>query len=107
MSCYFKKKGVGIVNIFQKSLDSSNRKLNKILVYQGSEFYNSLFKKWLKDNDIETYSTFNEGKSIVAKRFIGALKNKNFKHMAAVKKCLFWCFTWYCWWIQYDISTNY
>ena len=89
MSCSFKKKGVGIVNIFQKSLDSSNRKPNKILVYQGSEFYNSLFKKWLKDNDIETYSTFNEGKSIVAKRFIGALKNKNFKHMAAVKKCLF------------------
>ena len=55
-------------------MDSSNRKPNKILVYQGSEFYNSLFKKWLKDNDIETCSTFNEGKSLVAKRFIGCQK---------------------------------
>ena len=35
------------------------------------------------------YSTYNEGKSIVAERFIRTLKNKIYKHMAAVlKKCL-------------------
>ena len=27
-------------------------------------------KSWLKKNDIETYSTHNEGKSVVAERFI-------------------------------------
>ena len=32
------------------------------------------------------YSTFNEGKSVVAERFIRTLKNKIFKHVAAVSK---------------------
>ena len=32
------------------------------------------------------YSTFNEGKSVVAERFIRTLKNKIFKHMAAISK---------------------
>ena len=32
------KKGVSIVNAFQKNLDSPKRKLNKIQVDQGSEF---------------------------------------------------------------------
>ena len=32
------------------------------------------------------YSTYNEGKSVVAERFIRTLKNKTFKHVAAVSK---------------------
>ena len=56
------KKGVIIVNALQKILDSSKRKLNKIWIDQGNESYNSSFKKWLKDNGIEMYSTYNEGK---------------------------------------------
>ena len=32
------------------------------------------------------YSTLNEGKSVVAERFIRILKNKIFKHMAAISK---------------------
>ena len=35
-----------------------------------SEFYNNFFKKWLKDNDIEMYSTHKEGKYVVAERFV-------------------------------------
>ena len=54
------KKGVSIVNAFQKILYSLKRKPNKIWVGQGSEFYNNSFKKWLKDNDISMYSTYNE-----------------------------------------------
>ena len=42
------KKGITIVNGFQKILDNSTRKPNKIQVDKGSEFYNSSFKKWLK-----------------------------------------------------------
>ena len=60
------KKGVSIVNAFQKILDKSVRKPNKIWLDKGSEFYNNYFKKWLKDNDIEIYSIHNEGKSAVA-----------------------------------------
>ena len=43
-------------------------------------------KKLLKENDIEMYSTHNEGKSVVAERFIRTLKNKIFKHVIAVSK---------------------
>ena len=32
------------------------------------------------------YSAFNEGKSVIAERFIRTLKNKIFKHMTAISK---------------------
>ena len=70
------KKGASIFNAFQKILDKSGRKPNKIWVDKGSEFYNSFFKKWLKDNNIGMYSIYNEGKSVVAERFIRTLKTK-------------------------------
>ena len=40
----------------------------------------------MRINDIEIYSKYNEGKSVVTERFIRTLKNKIFKHMAAVSK---------------------
>ena len=64
------KKGSSIVNAFQKIV-SERRKPNKIWFDQGSEFYNNLFKRFLKINNIEMYSTYNEVKSVVAERFIG------------------------------------
>ena len=39
------KKGVSIVNAFQKFLKESPGKSNKIWVDKGSEFYNSHFKQ--------------------------------------------------------------
>ena len=69
------KKDVSIVNDFQKNLDDSKRKLDKIWVNKGSEFYNRSVKSWLEKNDVEIYSTHNEGKSVVAERFIRILKN--------------------------------
>ena len=80
------KKGAQITNAFQKILDSSKRKPNKIWVDHGSEFYNNSFKKLLKDNDISMYSTHSEGKSVVAERFIKTLNNKIYKHMTAISK---------------------
>ena len=68
------KKGTTIANAFQSILNNSKRKPNKTWVDQGSEFYNNYFKKWLKSNDIEMYSTHNEGKSFVAEIFIRTLK---------------------------------
>ena len=41
------KKGVTIVNAFQKILYDSKRKPNKIWIYKGSEFYNRLMQLWL------------------------------------------------------------
>ena len=78
------KKGASIVNAFQSISKKSNRKLNKIWVDKGSEFYKNSFKKWLQDNDIVMYSTYNEGKSVVAERFIRTLKNKIYKYMTSI-----------------------
>ena len=36
------------------------------------------------------YSIFNEGKSVVAERFIRALKNKLYKHMTAISKNVYY-----------------
>ena len=81
------KEGTSIVNAFQKII-SEKRKPNKVWVDQGSEFYNS-FKDFLKINNIEMYSTYNERKSVVAERFIRTLKDKIFKHMTAISKNVF------------------
>ena len=70
------KIGISIVNAFQIILKEFKRKPNKIWVDRGSEFYTISFKQWLKNNDIEMYSANNEGKSVVAERFIKTLKNK-------------------------------
>ena len=67
-------------------LKKSNQKLNKIWVDKGSEFYNSSFKKWLKDNDIDMHSTHNKGKSVVAERFIKTLKTKIYKCMTSISQ---------------------
>ena len=80
------KKGISIVKAFQIILKQSNRKPNKIWVDKGSEFYNAYFKKWLRDNDVVMYSTHNEGKSVVAERFIRTLKGKIYKYMTSISK---------------------
>ena len=71
------KKGISIVNAFNKIIKQPERKPNKTWVDQEGEFYNNIFKKWLPDNDIIIYSTYNEGKSVAAERFIRTLK-KNY-----------------------------
>ena len=55
------KKCITITHTFQNVLDESNRKLNKIWLHKGSEFYNKSMKSRLeKKNAIEMYSTQNE-----------------------------------------------
>ena len=83
------KKGVSIVNAFQNILDDSKRILNKIWVEKGSEFYNRSMKSWLQDNDNSIYSTHNEGKSVVAGRFIRTLKNNIYKYMTSISKYVY------------------
>ena len=84
------KKGTSAFNTFQKILSDSNRKPNKIWVDQGSEFYNISSKDFLKINNIETYSAYNEGKSVVAERFIRTIKTKIHKYMTAISKNVYY-----------------
>ena len=74
------KMEIANTNAFQKLLNESNRKSNKIWVYKGSEFYNRSMKSRLEKHDIEMYSTHIEEQFVVvAKRFIKTLKNKTYK----------------------------
>ena len=47
------KKRISITNDFQKILDDSKRKPNKIWADKNSEFYNRSMESWLEKNDIE------------------------------------------------------
>ena len=69
-----------------KILGESNGKPNKIWVDKAREFYNRSMKSWLEKNAIELYSIHNEGKSVVAERFIKTLKNKIYKYMTWISK---------------------
>ena len=75
------KKGITITNAFQKILNESNRKINKIWLDKGSEFYNRSMKLFCRIVIIEMHSTHNEGKSVVAERLIRTLKNKIYKEI--------------------------
>ena len=77
---------MSIVSAFQKLLDDSKIKPNKIWVDKGREFYNRSIKPWLEKNDIEMHSTHNEGKSVVTERFIRTIKNKIYKYMNSISK---------------------
>ena len=46
-------------------------------------------KSWLQDNNIEIYSTHNEGKSAVTEWFIIILKNKIYKHLSSFSKHMY------------------
>ena len=55
-------------------------------VDKGSVFFNRPMRSCLQDNNIEMYSTHNEGKSVVAKRFIRTLKNNIYKYTTSISK---------------------
>ena len=87
MGYSFKDKvGVTITNAFQKIIDESNRKPNKMWVDKGSEFYNRSMKSFLQNGDIDMYSTHNEEKSVVAETIIRDLENKIYKCMTSISK---------------------
>ena len=64
------------MNGFIAIVSKSKRQPKKLSVDQRKELYNSHTQKWLDDNDILMYVTLNEGKLVVAERFIKTLKGK-------------------------------
>ena len=77
------KKCETVLNGFIEIVNESNHTPNKLWVDQRGEFYNKLMQKWLKNNDILMYSTYNEDNSVVAERLIKTLKTKIYKKMTA------------------------
>ena len=62
------KRGIRITNAFQKILNESKHKANKIWVDKGSKFYNRPIKLCLEKSDIEMYSMHNERKHIYSSK---------------------------------------
>ena len=77
------KNGITSTNAFQKTLDKSRPKPNKIWVDKSCEFYNRSMKSWLEKNDMQIYSIYNEIKSVVAERFIRTLMDKIYNYMTS------------------------
>ena len=46
-------------------------------------------KFWLQDNNIEVYLTHNQGKFVLAERFMKTLKTKIYKHMTLISKKIY------------------
>ena len=68
---------------------SDSKDLTKITVADKILRNRAQRKKSFK-NDIVMYSTNNEGKSVVAERFIRTLKSKIYKYMTSIsKKCVY------------------
>ena len=83
------KKSTIIFNAFQNMLKESKRMPNKIWVDKGRKFHNRSTKSWLEKNAIEMYSKQNEGKYVVAERFIRTLKNIVYRYMTSISKIVY------------------
>ena len=75
------KKGSTITNAFRRI--TKVRKPQMLWVDQGTEFYNGTFRKWLENEDIQLYSTHNEGKAVVVERFNRTLKTWMWRYFSA------------------------
>ena len=67
-----------MIELFQDIFQE--RKLKKLWTDAGKEFINKDFKKFLSDNEIELYQTYNEGKAVVIERFNRTLKEKMWRY---------------------------
>lgn len=77
------KTGKSITEAFTEIVAGSKRKPDKLWVDKGTEFYNRTFRDWLKENEIDMYSTHNEGKAVVVERFNRTIKTWMWKYFTA------------------------
>ena len=75
------KEGKSVTEAFD-IIKRSKRKPKFLWVDKGTEFYNRTFQKWLRENNIEMYSTHNEGKAVVIERFNRTLKGWMWKYFS-------------------------
>jgi hypothetical protein len=77
------KTGKSVLDGFKLIVKGSNRTPKHIWVDEGKEFYNKLMDEWLKENNINRYSTHGEHKSVVIERFNRTLKEMMWKRFTA------------------------
>ena len=77
------KTGKTVLDAFKQIVNSSGRKPDHIWVDEGKEFYNKHMDEWIKENNINRYSTHGEHKSAVVERFNRTLKTIMWKRFTA------------------------
>ena len=80
---------ISFTNAIQKIWGNFCRTPNKIWVDKGNDFYNSSIKSRLHNNNIEIYSTRNDGQPGVAERFVKTIKIKACVHMTSASKNIY------------------
>ena len=75
-----KKTGQELKEAFEKKFTTSNRKPLQLWCDKGTEYFNHVFKSFLKQHNITLYSTESEIKGGVIERFNRTLKEKMWKH---------------------------
>src|SRR6266853_369833 len=68
------KQSITVIDAFKTCL--VNRFPKFLWTDSGSEFINKQFKKFLLDNNIKLYHTYNEGKAVIIERFNKTIKEK-------------------------------
>jgi len=77
------KTGQTTLDAFKLIVSQSGRIPKYIWVDEGKEFYNKYMNEWLKENNIDRYSTHGEHKSAVVERFNRTLKTNMWKRFTA------------------------
>ena len=75
------KRGEEIVSAFKTIF--SKRKPQSLQTDQGKEYKNSKFQKFLKENNVRFFTTFNQTKASISERYIRTLKTKMWKYFTA------------------------
>ena len=64
------------VNTIVEAFDTINNNPKNLWVDRGGSSYNGTMHRWLKENDIDGSSTYNEGNAVVVERFNRILKTR-------------------------------
>ena len=81
-------RGFAITKAFHKILNEPKCEPNRIWADKSSKFHNISMKPFFQNNDIEIYSTHNEGKSVFPERFIRTLKKIINTFLQSQKICI-------------------
>ncbi|GBO25915.1 Putative uncharacterized transposon-derived protein F54H12.3 [Araneus ventricosus] len=75
------KRGTDILEAFK--IIFSHRKPKFLQTDQGTEFENSIFQKFLKENNVKYFTTYNATKASIVERFNRTLKTKMWKYFTS------------------------